>query len=104
MVITVIYKVEMVVFSTVITTFSRKTSAWSISNSYNRIKEEQMLWLDVGFQNFAKDTKEILGCKILKAKEYFPDLSSKDKRVHTLKKIIIVFFGRKIEKILYLMA
>ena len=33
----------MVVFSNVLTSFSEKTLAWSISNSYNHIKKEQML-------------------------------------------------------------
>ena len=40
---TVIYLVEMDVFSNVLTIFSTKTSACNISNSYNHIKEEQML-------------------------------------------------------------
>ena len=47
----------MVVFSNVSTLFSRKTLAQSISNSYNHIKGDLMLWLGVGFQNFVKDTK-----------------------------------------------
>ena len=33
----------MVVFSNVLTTYSAKTLAQSISNSFNHIKEEQML-------------------------------------------------------------
>ena len=60
----------MVVFSNVLTIFSTKTLAQSVSNSYNHIKEEQMLWLDVGFQNFVNDIKLILVFMILKAKEY----------------------------------
>ena len=39
-------------FSSVLTIFSRKILAWSISNSYHHIKEEQMLWLEVEYQNF----------------------------------------------------
>ena len=33
----------MVVFSNVLTIFSGTTLAWSVSNSYNNIKEEQVL-------------------------------------------------------------
>ena len=40
---TVVYVVEMDAFSNVLTIFSTKTSACNISNSYNHIKEEQML-------------------------------------------------------------
>ena len=34
---------EMVVFSKVLTIFSKETLSWSFSNSYNHIKDEQML-------------------------------------------------------------
>ena len=61
-----------------------------------------MLWFVVEYQNFAKDTKQILGYIILKANEYFPDLSSKEINVYTLKKIIIVLFGERIGKMVYL--
>ena len=54
---TVIYQIETVVFSNVSTTLSRKILAWSVLNSFNRKKEEQMLRLDVGFQNSVKDIK-----------------------------------------------
>ena len=40
---TVIYLVETDAFSNVSTIFSGKVLAWSISNSYNHIREEQML-------------------------------------------------------------
>ena len=39
---TAIYLVETDAFSSVLTIFLRKTLAWSISNSNNHIKEEQM--------------------------------------------------------------
>jgi len=54
---TALYLVETDVFSNALTLFSKKTLAWSISNSYNLIKEDQMLWLGVEYQNFAKDIK-----------------------------------------------
>ena len=63
---TVRYQMEMVVFSNVLTIFSRKILAWSISNSYNQIKEEQMLLLNVGFPKNANDMNYILGYMILK--------------------------------------
>ena len=48
---------EMVVFSNVLTIYSRKIIVWSISNACNHTKEEQMLRLDVEYQNFANDIK-----------------------------------------------
>ena len=53
----VIHLVETDAFSNVLIIFSTKTLAWSISNSYNHIKEDQMLCLDVEYQNFAIDIK-----------------------------------------------
>ena len=47
----------MEVFSNVVTIFSEKTLAQNISNSYNHIKEDQMLWLDVEYRNFVNDIK-----------------------------------------------
>ena len=52
-----IYTVAMVVFSYVLTIFSKNTLAWSISSSQNHIKEGLMLWLGVDFQKFVIYTK-----------------------------------------------
>ena len=41
-----------VCFLKCINLFSRKILAWGISNSYNHIKEEQILWLAAEFQIF----------------------------------------------------
>ena len=54
---TAIFLVEMVFCSSVLTIFSGKALACSISNSYNHIKEEQMLWLGVEYQKFVNDKK-----------------------------------------------
>ena len=43
MVKTFVYQLETDAFSKIITIFSRKTLAWSISNSYHQIKEDLML-------------------------------------------------------------
>ena len=67
----VIYQMETDVFSNVLTIFTRKTLAKSISYSYYDIKGERMLWVDVGFQNFANDIKLISVFMILNANEYF---------------------------------
>ena len=40
---TVMYQMETDAFSKVLTIFSRKTLAWSFSNSYNHIREDLML-------------------------------------------------------------
>ena len=94
----------MVVFWSVLTMFPRKILAWSISNSYNRIKEEQMLWLIVEYQTFVNVKKLILGYMILKVKEYFPGMLNRGTCVYTFVKLNSVLVGWKIGKILYLMA
>ena len=68
---TVIYLVETDASSNVSSIFSIKTLAQSISNSYNHIKEDLMLRLGVGFQNYVKDTKKISVFMILKAKDFY---------------------------------
>ena len=52
-----LYLVEMHVFYSVLIRFSRKTLAWSIWNSNNHIKEEQMLLFHLDYQNSLKDMK-----------------------------------------------
>ena len=69
---TVIYQLEMVVFLSVKTIFSRKTLAWSIPNSNNHIIQEQMLWLDLGFQNFANHIKIYIGINDPRSKGILP--------------------------------
>ena len=82
--------------SSVLTIISRKISACVISSSYNHIKEEQMLLLDVGFQHFANVTKQILEFSILKAKEYYSEKFNKGTFAYAFKKIIIVLIAKKI--------
>ena len=46
---TVLYPVERLVFQSLLNTISKRTLPKSLSKSYNRIKEGQMLWLDVEY-------------------------------------------------------
>ena len=54
---TVINQKVMVVFSNVLTLFSRKILAWSVSNSYNLSKQELVLRLVVEYHNFVNDIR-----------------------------------------------
>ena len=57
----------MVVFSNVVTIFSKKISAWSISNSYTQLKEEKMLCYE-----FCERYKIYLGSYDPKSKRVLP--------------------------------
>ena len=95
---TVIYLVEADVLSKVITIFSRKTFAWSIWNSYNQIKKEQMLSLEVEYRNFVNDIKKILGFMILKGKDFFLGLLNRGTYVYTFIKIDYCVIWKKNRK------
>ena len=83
----------------------KKNLAWSRLNSFNHVKEKQMLSLDVEFQNFAIDTKQILGFMILKVEGYSLRMVNRRTYVYTFIKIVVVFvllFEEKIDEIVYL--
>ena len=61
-----------------------------------------MLRFFVEYKNFVKDIKQILGFRVSKVKGYFLGLLKREKYAYTFIKVNFVFFGKKIEKMVYL--
>ena len=94
----VLYQIKMDVFWNAFNIISKTILAWSISNSYNLLKEELTLCLDVEFQKFCERHEIDIGINDVISKRIHPRTVELRKTCLYLIKTIIVLFGRKIKE------